>query len=173
MTTADDSVAIVTYTLDGSYETIEAGTTTTDDEAQVVGKAIETGTETYDETATVTTIVLGTVKTTLDGIEDGTSDEAKIATDGDEAETIKTELGKYETNEKATTTGDEIELGIVTAVGTETNDETGTETTAVLGMVKTTLDGTEAGTSDEAIMATDGEVDEIITTELGNDETNE
>jgi hypothetical protein len=61
----------------------------------------------------------------------------------------------------------------VTAVGTETNDETGTETTIELGIVKTTLDEIEAGTFDEAMIATDGEVDEIIRTELGNDETNE
>jgi hypothetical protein len=39
--------------------------------------------------------------------------------------------------------------------------------------VKTTLDGTLDGTSDEEIIATDGEVDEIITNELDNDETNE
>jgi hypothetical protein len=44
-------------------------------------------------------IELGTVKTTLDGMLDGTSDEAIIATDGDDDETITIELGNEETNE--------------------------------------------------------------------------
>jgi hypothetical protein len=44
MITADGDEAIVMKALDGKFETIETGTTTADDEAQVVGKATEAGT---------------------------------------------------------------------------------------------------------------------------------
>jgi hypothetical protein len=96
-----------------------------------------------------------------------------IATDGELDETMYKVLGKLETNENETKTGELKVDGIVTADGTEIHDETATETTAVDGTVKTTLDGTDDGTFDEATIATDGDDDSKVIYELGNDETNE
>jgi hypothetical protein len=105
------------YNVLGKFETNENETKT--GELKVDGTVTADGTEIHDETATETTTVDGTAITTLDGIDDGKLAVATIAMLGDDDDTAIYELGKDETNEKATKTGDDHVDGTVTESGTE------------------------------------------------------
>jgi hypothetical protein len=79
--TADDGTIIVfepttVYDVDEIESAHEIGIATTDD--HVDGIVTEVGTKTNDEAATVTTLDDKTVKTTDDGTDDGTFDEATM-----------------------------------------------------------------------------------------------
>jgi hypothetical protein len=71
-----------------------------------------------------------------------------MTADGDEWIVITWLLGSLETYETGTTTGDLHVDGITTVAGTKTNDETGTEIKADVGIETITYDGTESGTLD-------------------------
>jgi hypothetical protein len=103
--TAEGDDAIVIYSVDGNEETQEFGTTTTDDEAQVVGIMTEAGTNTNDEVGTVETTDDGTVKITLVGTDSGTLVYATIAIEGEDAEIITSVEESDDTNEAGTNTG--------------------------------------------------------------------
>jgi hypothetical protein len=111
----------------GKLETNETGTTT--GETQVDGTVTIVGTLDGATLKAETTIaVVGTEAITDDGTESGTLVHETITADGDEAMVTTTELGKFETHETGTTTGDVQVAGTETTVGTKTNDEVGTET---------------------------------------------
>jgi hypothetical protein len=65
------------------------------------------------------------------------------------------------THESGTTTGDVHDVGTTTVTGTETNDETLTETTEKLGTEAIALDGTDVGT---LVYSTIANPDEIVMT---------
>jgi hypothetical protein len=79
--------------------------------------------------------------------------------DGDDAIVITWLLGKDETHETGTTTGDDQVVGTTTVTGTETNDETLTETIALLGIVAIALDATDDGTFVYSTMANPDEIE--------------
>jgi hypothetical protein len=112
--TADVDDAIVITSVDGKDETHEYGTTNTDDSAHVDGMVIEFGTYTNDDVGTVTMFDEGTDQIRVVGKLSGTLVYEIITTDGDEADTTTSVLGKDVTHEIGTTTGDDHVDGTAT-----------------------------------------------------------
>jgi hypothetical protein len=90
--------------------------------------------------------VLATDWITLVGTLFGTAEYETITADGDEPIVNTDELGKLETHEVGTTTGEDHELGTTTVAGTKTNDETLTDEIWLSGIDEITLFGTVVGT---------------------------
>jgi hypothetical protein len=93
----------------GSLETHETGTTTGLDHES--GTMSEFGTKTNELVGTSTTTDDGTGAINESGTESGTADHETIATEGDEAKIITSVVGKLETAEAGTATGDDHDDG--------------------------------------------------------------
>jgi hypothetical protein len=156
----------------------EAGTTTTDDQVDgtVTVAGIETETEltqtelTHCETGTLTIAELGIEAITENETDDGMFDQATITADGDEAIVITKLAGKLETNDAGTTAGVDHDDGTATDAGTKTNDDVATVEIAEAGTDVIRLFGTELGTLDHSMIATDGDEAGMITAEAGSDD---
>jgi len=131
-------------------------TGTTTGETQVDGIVTVAGTVTNELAATVTTTDDGTEAITVDGTLSGTSvHDTTTAPDSDEM-VMRSAVGRLETHEIGTTTGETMVDGMVKVAGTVTNDEAGTVTMIENGIEAITPVGTESGTfSHETITAPD------------------
>jgi hypothetical protein len=110
-------------TLDGTFETQLAGTTTGVD--HVDGTTTVAGTYTNELVGTEMIAELGTVAMTLVGTEFGTLFHETIATDGDEATTTTNEAESELTNEMGTTYGLDQVDGTVNVTVVTSNSNTG------------------------------------------------
>jgi hypothetical protein len=118
----------------------------------------------------LTTAELGTVAITENGTLFGMFVHATITSLGDETIVITKLAGKLETNDAGTTAGDDHDDGTATDAGTKTNDETATVEIAEAGTDVIRLFGTELGTFDHSMIATDGDEAGMITADAGSDD---
>lgn len=138
---------------DGMNSTYDDGTDSTNEAGTMNG-------ETNDQMITW----VGTVAITVDGTESGTSVHETITTDGSDGMVTTSIEVSVETHETGTATGDVHVAGMVTV---------GTVMMLLDGIDSITTVGTDSGTNEYEIIATDGDYDMVMYSQFGSDETNE